>query len=100
MGSHDSQPLSYAATVLGNKARRRLKQSDYEEDYKKAITTITDKIRDLEGPDIKETMKDQIRQWFIECQWDIEEHRGSPGRAAYNSNIGLIPRMLICWYNI
>ncbi|XP_041913607.1 dynein regulatory complex protein 11 isoform X1 [Alosa sapidissima] len=67
MGAQTNQPCSYAAAVYGNKARRRQKQSEYEEDYLKAITTITDKIRDLEGPDIKETMKDQIRQWFIEC---------------------------------
>ena len=29
---------------------------------------IKDKIRDVEGPDMKETMQDQIRQWFIECR--------------------------------
>ncbi|KAL2089973.1 hypothetical protein ACEWY4_014661 [Coilia grayii] len=67
MGSQGAEPLSYAATAYGNQAQRRQKQSEYEEDYQTAIITITDKIRDLEGPDIKETMKDQIRQWFIEC---------------------------------
>ena len=30
--------------------------------------SIKDKIRDVEGPDMKETMQDQIRQWFIECR--------------------------------
>lgn len=30
--------------------------------------SIKDKIRDVEGPDLKETMQDQIRQWFIECR--------------------------------
>lgn len=73
MGPQGNQPRSYAASVYGNKARRRQKQREHEEDYQKAITSVTDKIRDLEGPDIKETMKDQIRQWFIECQWDVEE---------------------------
>lgn len=73
MGSQVSQPRSYAAAVYGNKARRRQKQREHEEDYQKAITDATHEIRNLEGPDIKQTMKDQIRQWFIECQWDIEE---------------------------
>lgn len=33
-----------------------------------ALVSIKDKIRDVEGPDMKETMQDQIRQWFIECR--------------------------------
>lgn len=74
MGPQGNQPRSYAAAVYGNKARRRQKQREHEEDYQKAISTVTDKLRELEGPDIKEAMKDQIRQWFIECQWDIEEY--------------------------
>lgn len=27
-------------------------------------------MKEIEGPDIKETLQDQIRQWFIECRWD------------------------------
>ncbi|XP_063057574.1 dynein regulatory complex protein 11 [Engraulis encrasicolus] len=67
MASEGTDPLSFAVSVYGNRAQRRQKQSQHEEDYQKAIVTITDKLRDLEGPDIKETMKEQIRQWFIEC---------------------------------
>ena len=36
--------------------------------FPKALVSIKDKIRDVEGPDMKETMQDQIRQWFIECR--------------------------------
>ena len=30
--------------------------------------SIKEKIREIEGPDMKENMRDQIRQWFIECR--------------------------------
>lgn len=30
--------------------------------------SIKEKIREIEGPDMKENMQDQIRQWFIECR--------------------------------
>ena len=31
--------------------------------------SIKEKIREIEGPDMKENMQDQIRQWFIECRY-------------------------------
>ena len=34
----------------------------------KALVSIKEKIREIEGPDMKENMQDQIRQWFIECR--------------------------------
>lgn len=36
--------------------------------FLEGLVNIKDKIRDVEGPDMKETMQDQIRQWFIECR--------------------------------
>nr|XP_023688535.1 IQ and AAA domain-containing protein 1 [Paramormyrops kingsleyae] len=50
-----------------NQASRQKKQDDYEEDFQKSIMSIIEKLRDMEGPDLKESMKEQIRQWFIEC---------------------------------
>lgn len=47
---------------------RRVTQADHEREYQKALVTIKDKLRDVEGPDMKETMQDQIRQWFLECR--------------------------------
>lgn len=29
---------------------------------------VQDKLREQEGPSMRETMMDQIRQWFIECR--------------------------------
>ena len=33
--------------------------------------TIKDKLAETEGPDMKEQMQDQIRQWFIEVRCGI-----------------------------
>lgn len=66
------QPGSMKNTpqALSNKTeqQRRLTQKMHENEYQQALVTIKDKIRDSEGPDMKETMMDQIRQWFIECR--------------------------------
>ena len=53
--------------VKTEESRRRLQEQN-EQEYQQALITIKDKIREAEGPDIKETMMDQIRQWFIECR--------------------------------
>lgn len=49
-------------------ADRRVTQEDNEVEYQQALVTVKEKIRQVEGPDIKEMMQDQIRQWFIECR--------------------------------
>ncbi|XP_071399760.1 dynein regulatory complex protein 11 [Centroberyx affinis] len=61
------QPCPAATTAQATKARTRTKQEEHEEDFQRSIVTITNKLRDVEGPDMSETMKDQIRQWFVEC---------------------------------
>ena len=47
---------------------RRLTQERNEQEYRQALVTIKEKIKRSEGPDMKETMMDQIRQWFIELR--------------------------------
>lgn len=47
---------------------RRTTQDLHEQEYQQALITIKDKIRETEGPDMKENMQEQIRQWFIECR--------------------------------
>ncbi|KAI4872327.1 hypothetical protein NFI96_027755 [Prochilodus magdalenae] len=56
-----------AASAEDTKTRRRTTQEEHEEDYQKSLISITNSLRELEGPNMRETMKDQIRQWFIEC---------------------------------
>jgi len=47
---------------------RRKTQEVHEQEYQQALVNIKDKLRETEGPDMKETLMDQIRQWFIECR--------------------------------
>jgi len=47
---------------------RRTTQDEHEREYQQALITVKDKIRESEGPDMKESMQEQIRQWFIECR--------------------------------
>ncbi|CAO2603641.1 IQ and AAA domain-containing protein 1-like, partial [Lemmus lemmus] len=46
---------------------RRARQVEKEEEFQDAIGKTHSSLTEIEGPDIKEKMKDQIRQWFIEC---------------------------------
>uniref|UniRef100_A0A8C9ZUZ5 IQ motif containing with AAA domain 1 like n=1 Tax=Sander lucioperca TaxID=283035 RepID=A0A8C9ZUZ5_SANLU len=46
----------------------RSKQVEHNEDYQKSVVAVTNQLRDVEGHDMIKTMKDQIRQWFIECR--------------------------------
>ncbi|XP_057360971.1 IQ and AAA domain-containing protein 1-like [Manis pentadactyla] len=45
----------------------RLRQLEEEEEFQLAIVKTDDSLKETEGPDMKEKMKEQIRQWFIEC---------------------------------
>ncbi|XP_011728118.2 IQ and AAA domain-containing protein 1-like isoform X1 [Macaca nemestrina] len=46
---------------------RRLRQVEKEEEFRAAMVKAHDSLAETEGPDMKEKMKEQIRQWFIEC---------------------------------
>nr|XP_015214021.1 PREDICTED: IQ and AAA domain-containing protein 1 isoform X2 [Lepisosteus oculatus] len=47
---------------------RRLVQEEHEAQYQEALSSIKEAVRDVEGPDVKETLQEHIRQWFIECR--------------------------------
>uniref|UniRef100_A0AAR2IRL4 ATPase AAA-type core domain-containing protein n=1 Tax=Pygocentrus nattereri TaxID=42514 RepID=A0AAR2IRL4_PYGNA len=47
---------------------RRQVQEDHETEYQQALVTIKESVRLVDGPDIKETMQEQLRQWFLECR--------------------------------
>ncbi|EDL03111.1 RIKEN cDNA 4931409K22, isoform CRA_a [Mus musculus] len=51
---------------LGEESRR-MRQVEKEEEFQEAIGKTYESLTETEGPDMKERMKDQIRQWFIEC---------------------------------
>ncbi|XP_072115701.1 dynein regulatory complex protein 11 isoform X2 [Mobula birostris] len=48
--------------------QRQVVQEVHEVEYQQALVTIKEQVRSVEGPDIQETLQEQIRQWFIECR--------------------------------
>ena len=53
---------------------RRQVQLENEKEYQKALVSIKEKLRDVEGAEMRENMQDQIRQWFIESRLVEKEH--------------------------
>uniref|UniRef100_A0A671KY90 IQ motif containing with AAA domain 1 n=1 Tax=Sinocyclocheilus anshuiensis TaxID=1608454 RepID=A0A671KY90_9TELE len=49
-------------------SRRHCVQEEHEAEYQKALVNIKESVRSVNGPDIKESLQEQIRQWFIECR--------------------------------
>lgn len=47
------------------KAMRREKRTLHEAGYQNALVSIKETLRAVEGPDMKERMQDQIRDWYI-----------------------------------
>lgn len=56
----------------------RLRQMEKEEEFQAALVKTQDSLKDIEGPVMKEQMKEQIRQWFIECQSVSQPRRTQP----------------------
>ena len=48
--------------------RRREIVKHNEKEFQQALVSIKEKLRQTEGPDIRERMISQIRQWFLECR--------------------------------
>ncbi|KAM8873977.1 dynein regulatory complex protein 11 isoform 2-T2 [Spinachia spinachia] len=55
-------------TARASEAFTRIKLEEYNADYQKSSVAVTNQLRDVEGHDMSKAMKDQIRQWFIECR--------------------------------
>lgn len=62
-------PRPAEITAQANEVCARNKQREYNDDYQKSLVAVTKQLRDVEGHDMSKTMKEQIRQWFIECRW-------------------------------
>ncbi|CAF4688221.1 unnamed protein product [Rotaria sp. Silwood1] len=56
------------ADVRAHEDERRKRQEKHEIAYQQALVATREKIKQTEGPDMKERLQDQIRQWFIECR--------------------------------
>lgn len=60
------QQPQYQAKRTEEKRREIVKHN--EKEYQQALVSIKDRVRQTEGPDMKEQMISQIRQWFLECR--------------------------------
>ncbi|XP_013360027.1 PREDICTED: IQ and AAA domain-containing protein 1-like [Chinchilla lanigera] len=53
--------------TLGEESRRQ-RQREMEEEFHVARGKVLESVAETEGPHMKEKMREQIRQWFIECR--------------------------------
>ncbi|KAK1173858.1 dynein regulatory complex protein 11 isoform X1 [Acipenser oxyrinchus oxyrinchus] len=67
LGPQHIQPCPATVAARSTEEHRQHRQAEHEREYQMALVSVKDKLREVEGPDMRETMKDQIRQWFIEC---------------------------------
>ncbi|ORZ39517.1 hypothetical protein BCR44DRAFT_74550 [Catenaria anguillulae PL171] len=51
-----------------NIKRRKDIQVQHEEEYQQALISIKEKIRKVEGPDMKESYQDAFRQWYMDSK--------------------------------
>lgn len=56
----DQDPLVKEVAV---KQRRKQIQAQHEDDYREALVTLDKDVYAMEGPDMKEEMMDQLRDW-------------------------------------
>lgn len=61
-------PLPAEITARDNEVNTRIKQAEHEDDYQTNAAAVTKQLKDVEGLDMSKTMKDKIRQWFLECR--------------------------------
>ncbi|XP_048193710.1 LOW QUALITY PROTEIN: IQ and AAA domain-containing protein 1-like [Perognathus longimembris pacificus] len=62
-----TKSVNILAQVFQAEEARRVRQTEKEEEFNLAVEKTHDSLLNTEGPEMKESMKDQIRQWFIEC---------------------------------
>eukprot|EP00079_Xenopus_tropicalis_P030638 XP_012826779.1 PREDICTED: IQ and AAA domain-containing protein 1 isoform X2 [Xenopus tropicalis] len=77
------------AEVLARKteSERCQLQEQHEAEYQHALVQIKDSIRETESLDMKETLQDQIRQWFIECRHATGKFPDFPDEDDGGSNV-------------
>lgn len=61
------------AKSVENRNRRKIVQKTHEEEYQSALQSTKEKIAKVEGPDMKESMQDSFRQWYM-------DHKRSTGK--------------------
>ena len=58
-------PTDYQDRLAEIEQERRAVQDQHQREYEEALVTLKDDLRDTEGDDIEEDLKDEIRKWFF-----------------------------------
>ncbi|XP_072425632.1 dynein regulatory complex protein 11-like [Chiloscyllium punctatum] len=66
-GEDTNKTAAVIVKAKENADSHHLLQEQYRAEYEKAQPVIKQTVMDTEGPEIKETYREQIRHWFIEC---------------------------------
>ncbi|XP_029930624.1 dynein regulatory complex protein 11 isoform X2 [Myripristis murdjan] len=66
--AESSKPSAAHLRAQRVEAHRQLVQEQNESEYQQALLSVKKSVQVAEGPDIRETLQEQIRQWFLECR--------------------------------
>ncbi|XP_012790857.2 IQ and AAA domain-containing protein 1-like [Sorex araneus] len=64
---HLTRHLDIMTKARNRESLRRARQAEKEEEFQRAQAQACETLRRVEGPEIREQLSAQIRQWFIEC---------------------------------
>ncbi|KAI9190051.1 hypothetical protein H9P43_001484 [Blastocladiella emersonii ATCC 22665] len=64
--------------MTANMKQRKDLQAQHEEEYQQALVSVKEKIRKVEGPDMKESYQDAFRQWYMDFKRDTSKFPDFP----------------------
>uniref|UniRef100_A0A3B3C2F2 IQ motif containing with AAA domain 1 like n=1 Tax=Oryzias melastigma TaxID=30732 RepID=A0A3B3C2F2_ORYME len=59
-------PSPAEVSLRAAEAFTRVKQQEHEAAYQKAVVAVTNQLREMEGNNMSNTLKSQVRQWFFD----------------------------------
>uniref|UniRef100_A0A8D2KTV3 IQ motif containing with AAA domain 1 like n=1 Tax=Varanus komodoensis TaxID=61221 RepID=A0A8D2KTV3_VARKO len=64
---HRTGPSPAAIRAQLGEELRRMRQADHEAEYRDALLHVREALLEAEGPSRREALREQLRQWLIEC---------------------------------
>lgn len=61
-------PSPAEVSLRAAEAFTRVKQQEHEAAYQKAVVAVTNQLREMEGNNMSNTLKSQVRQWFFDSR--------------------------------
>uniref|UniRef100_A0A8D2KTB9 IQ motif containing with AAA domain 1 like n=1 Tax=Varanus komodoensis TaxID=61221 RepID=A0A8D2KTB9_VARKO len=59
--------MTFIGMVSAAQELRRMRQADHEAEYRDALLHVREALLEAEGPSRREALREQLRQWLIEC---------------------------------